>query len=263
MIRKITLEHLLHYKEQHEPISMMTCYDALHAELMDQAGIDCLFIGDSVGTNMLGYAHENQVTLEDMIHHTKAVCRGSKRAFILADLPYGSYASPPQALESARLLCKAGADGVKFEGFYPEILTILKKNHIPTVCHLGYLPQTAPTVALQATTQPAIQELTRQALCLEENGADMLVLELIPEDVATDLTKKLTIPTIGIAAGRYCDGHVQVCADILGMNAQQFKHARPLCALRDIVQNAFTKYHQLVKARTFLDASHTFQRKNT
>ena len=255
--QKTTIAQLKAYKSQQQ-ISMLTCYDYLFSQLMEEAGIDCILVGDSVGTNVLGYKSEKEVTLEDMIHHTKAVARGNNFSLIIVDLPYKTYVTPNQALHSAQQLIQAGADAVKFEGYYPDIVTVLKNNNINVVCHLGLLPQTAVKKTVQALDADSIQTLYRQALDLEQLGADMMIVELIPEEVANVLTKKLSIPLIGIGAGRFCDGQVQIIYDVMGLTKKQFKHVNRFFALRDRLSETLVAYKKRVQQCNYLDITHSF-----
>jgi len=239
-------------------ISMLTCYDFMFAQLMDASGIDCVLVGDSVGTNVLGYESEQEVTLADMIHHTKAVARGINTALIIADLPYLTYQTPEQALASAQQLIDAGADAVKFEGFFPEIVSYLCKHGIQVVSHLGLLPQTAQKKQLQATDDASIQELYDQAHVLEQRGALMLIVELIPEEVAHVLTQKLAIPVVGIGAGRFCNGQVQIVYDVLGITKKQYKHVNRFFALRERLIETFIAYRKRVESCNYLDITHSF-----
>ena len=254
---KKSVDSIKQYKTNQQ-ISMLTCYDYLFAQLMDEADIDCLLVGDSVGTNVLGYASEQDVTLEDMVHHTKAVSRGVKTSFIISDLPYQTYETPEQALESAQLLIDAGADAIKFEGFYPDIVRFLTDHHIQVVCHLGLLPQTALKKQVQAVDTDSITLLYRQACELEHAGAVMLIVELIPEEVAKEVTKRLTIPVIGIGAGRFCDGQVQIVYDVLGLTKKQYKHVNRFFAFRERIAEIFVAYKKRVQQQTYLDITHSF-----
>lgn len=254
----ITLKHLQTLKEKKHPISMITCYDYVFARLTEIAAIDCLLVGDSVGTNHLGYDSEKDVTLPDMIHHTKAVARGNHHALIVSDLPFNTYTSPNQALESSNQLIQAGAHAVKLEGYKPDIITHLVSNSISTVCHLGLLPQTAPKKALQASNKESAAQLLKQASACESLGAEILILELVPEEVAHIISQTLTIPVIGIGAGNHCDGQVQIIYDILGFSEKIYKHVRPLESGSPSMIHALKKYHSSVKDRNFLSYQHSF-----
>jgi 3-methyl-2-oxobutanoate hydroxymethyltransferase len=205
-------------------ISVLTCYDYPTALWEEEAGVDVVFVGDSVGTNVLGYASETEVTMEDMAHHLKAVRRGVREAYLLADLPFGSADTPGDAVENGRGLVSLGADGVKLEGFKPEAVRALSGEGLDVWGHLGLTPQFHRERALQAKTAESAAELVSRSLELEGAGADFLVLEAVPEEVAAAVTRRLSIPTIGIAAGRCTDGQVIVVSDLLGAADLELRH---------------------------------------
>ncbi|RAP28301.1 3-methyl-2-oxobutanoate hydroxymethyltransferase [Candidatus Marinamargulisbacteria bacterium SCGC AG-343-D04] len=245
-------------KNKEEKIAMITCYDFPTAKILDQNHIDCILVGDSLGTNILGYNSEKEVTLNDIIHHTKAVKRGAPNSLIISDLPYNTYSSPKEALNTAQQLIKAGASGIKFEGFFPDILQILKQHNIITVCHLGLLPQTAQIKKLQSTSKEEVNALLQQTLECEKYGADALILELIPEEAAQFITEKVNIPTIGIGAGRFCDGQVQIINDIIGFPHQTFKHIAQYDNVENRLNATISSYIHDVKENTLLDESNSF-----
>ncbi len=253
-----SIEQLKLKKQQQRPISMVTCYDFLMASIINDSLIDCVLVGDSVGTNHLGYSSEQEVRLTDMIYHTKAVARGIQNQVIISDLPYQTYTTPAKAVTHARQLINAGAQVIKFEGFYPDIVTALKAEQIACAAHLGLLPQTAKKKTVQASDKSAAELLIQQAKILQEAGADMLIVELIPEEVAQQCSQQLSIPVIGIAAGRYCDGQVQVIYDVLGLTKKRFKHVPDLANLRHDCLDIFNHYHQRIDAATLLDADNSF-----
>ena len=223
----MTSEELQAKKRRSEPIVMLTCYDSPTAAWQEAAGVDVVFCADSVGTNVLGYDDERQVTMDDMIHHLKAVRRGLRGdAYLLADLPYAAADSPGEALDNSQRFIALGADGVKLEGFKPAVVELLKARGIDVWCHLGLNPQIHDSRRIKARTARAASRLVERALRLEEAGAAFLVLELIPEDVGRAVTRQLAIPTIGIAAGRHTDGQVLVVTDVLGVHELDFRHVR-------------------------------------
>ncbi len=221
--KKIWPQQLIEMKQRGEKIAMLTAYDALMARMLEQAGIDVLLVGDSLGMVLLGYATTLPVTLEDMIHHTRAVSRGARRALIVADMPFLSYqVSIPEAIRNAGRLMQEGANSVKIEGgrHMAETVARLVEVGIPVMGHLGLNPQSVNQTGgfrKQARTKEDAQRLIEDAHALEQAGAYSIVLESIPEDVARDVTAELRIPTIGIGAGPDCDGQVLVCYDALGM----------------------------------------------
>ena len=223
----MTSDELRAKKRRGEPIVVLTCYDSPTAAWQEAAGVDVVFCADSVGTNVLGYDDERQVTMDDMIHHLKAVRRGlSGHAYLLADLPYGAADSPGEALDNSLRFTALGADGVKLEGFSPEVVEILAGRGIDVWGHLGLNPQIHEARRVKARSARAAARLVDRALRLEEAGAAFLVLELIPEDVGRAVTERLAIPTIGIAAGRHTDGQVLVVTDVLGVHELDFRHVR-------------------------------------
>ena len=219
----------LHSKKyKHEPITVLTCYDYPTACLQDDADIDIVFVGDSVGTNILGYKSEMEVTMADMLHHLKAVRRGVTNAYLLIDMPYASDRNEKQAVANANLFLDNGADGVKLEGGTEKapIVTALTEQGIDVCTHIGHTPQIHGTRAsTHGKTVANAKELIQTASALEDAGAKLIVLEKITEEVSQIITETLDIPTIGIGAGRYCDGQVLVINDVLGLGPL-FKHAQ-------------------------------------
>jgi 3-methyl-2-oxobutanoate hydroxymethyltransferase len=239
------------------PICAITCYDYPTARWVDTAGIELILVGDSVGTNVLGYASEKEVTLNDITHHLRAVCRGAKSSYILADLPYGTCDSPESALANAKALIDAGADGVKLEGFKPEIVSHLAAAGIDVCAHLGLMPQIHGKKSLQARSADAALTLVQQSIAMEHAGAWCLVLELIPEEVAKVVSQKLTIPTIGIGAGRYTDGQVLILLDALGFHAFDFQHNHRFTDVETPATMALQAYASAVRDRTFPGTENT------
>lgn len=222
--RKIRVPDLVLMKERGERIVMLTAYDATMARLLDRAGIDLLLVGDSLGNVILGLDTTIPVTLDAMIHHTRAVTRGANRALVVADMPFLTYqVSPEQAMQNAaRLFQEGGAAAVKLEGGRPVAKTVRRFTQagLPVMGHLGLTPQYVHHLGgmrQQAQNDEAAQELITDALTLEDTGAFALVLEAIPDAVAEIVTSRLKIPTIGIGAGPHCDGQVLVSYDALGL----------------------------------------------
>jgi 3-methyl-2-oxobutanoate hydroxymethyltransferase len=221
--RRVRTTDLREKKRRRERIAMLTAYDATMARLMDQAGIDALLVGDSLGTVILG-RDELSVTLEAMIHHTRAVSRGAERALVIADMPFLTYqVTVPEAVRNAgRLLQEGGAAAVKLEGGRPvlDVVARLTEVGIPVMGHLGLLPQSVHQVGgyvKQATDARGAAALVDDAVALEGAGAFALVLEAIPADLAREVTASVGIPTIGIGAGPDCDGQILVSYDMLGL----------------------------------------------
>ncbi len=247
-------------KAQGEKITMLTAYDYPTARFQDEAGVDVVLIGDSVGRNMLGYASEIEVTMADMLHHVRAVARGVKRAYVLADMPYRSCDTSQLALDNARSLIEAGAHGVKVEGENEVLKQVaaVAGAGIDVCAHIGYTPQTdGAKASVQGKDFERARQLIDIARRLEEAGAGMMVFELIPEVLAGAITNILTIPSIGIGAGRYCDGQVQVYCDLLGLSDRIFRHAKAYDNLGERTREAFAAYVDEVKSGTFPTADNT------
>ena len=249
-----TSESLTQKKVAGEPIAVLTCYDYPTARCQDEAGVDIIFVGDSVGTNVLGYSSEKEVTLGDMAHHLKAVRRGVEHAYLLTDLPYGTYDTPEQAAASASRLTALGADGVKLEGFRPDVVRRLVAEGIEVCAHLGLNPQLHARKGLRAKTAAAAAELVSESIELQDAGAWIIVYEMIPEEVGRIATERLSIPTIGIAAGRYTDGQVLVAPDLLGINTFDLRHVRRYDDLHGRTVRAFEGYIADVRSGGFPDA---------
>jgi 3-methyl-2-oxobutanoate hydroxymethyltransferase len=251
------LAYLRARKRAGAKIAMLTCYDYPTAVLEERAGVDIIFVGDSVGTNVLGYASEREVTMADMLHHLRAVRRGVTTAYLLVDLPYGAYATPAEALANARLLVDAGADGVKLEGGREQAETVrtLVAAGIEVCGHLGYTPQTLAQPgrrpAVQGRSFDAAIDLLRSALALEAAGLALLVLELVPAPLAKLASERLTLPIIGIGAGRDCDGQVLVVNDVLGITPFRLKIARRYQEYDALTLAAIAQYRREVEAGLF------------
>lgn len=258
---RIKIESLAAMKNDKTPIAVMTCYDFPTAKLQDAAGVDVVFVGDSVGQNVLGYDGPQDVTMADMLHHTRAVRRGVKDALLMVDLPYDSYQTEDMAVENGQLLVNAGAELVKLEGgreVEAQVKALVEAG-IAVVGHLGYTPQTRigerPLYGDRA--DEAIM-VFKDALALEAAGAVGVVLECIPERVAEAVTEHIAIPTIGIGAGRVCDGQVLVVNDLLGINDGMFRFVKQYAQAKDVMQKAFRDYCEDVKTGQFPGETHRF-----
>jgi 3-methyl-2-oxobutanoate hydroxymethyltransferase len=242
-----------------ERIAMLTAYDYPTARILDDAGIPMLLVGDSLGQVILGYDSTVRVTMAEILHHTKAVVRGTKRALVVADMPFLSYGVTPEAsLENAGLLMsEGGAGAVKLEGGERSARTIetIVRAGIPVMSHIGLTPQSIHQLGghrVQGKTPEAGRQLLADALAVQQAGAFAVVLELVPEQLAAAITKRLHIPTIGIGAGAGCSGQVQVITDLLGMSAEFTpKHARHYAELHSIITAAVQSYKSDVVAGTF------------
>lgn len=254
-------------KEQGEKISMLTAYDYSTAKLMDQAGINSLLVGDSLGMVMLGYEDTLSVTMEDMIHHSRAVANGAQNALVVTDLPFMSYhISIPDAVANAGRLIKEGhAAAVKLEGgeAFSETIQAITRASIPVMGHIGLTPQSIHHAfggfKVQGKTIEAAQKILQDALAVEKAGAFAIVLEAIPADLAALITKKLTIPTIGIGAGNQTDGQVLVYQDMLGMYGEmQPKFVKRYADLGAEMNSAIQHYKTEIQQEQFPAAEHTF-----
>lgn len=253
-------------KQAGEKISVLTAYDYTTAKILDQAGIDCIIVGDSLGMVILGYENTLQVTMEDMLHHTKAVSRGTKSAFIIADMPFLSYQiSVEDAVRNAgRFIQESGAHCVKLEGGSEMIEPIkaIIRAQIPVMGHIGLTPQSVNVFGgfkVQGKSELHAKRLLEDAFLLEEAGVLAIVLECVPAKLATLISEKLSIPTIGIGAGNGCDGQVLVIQDMLGMcSAFTPKFVRKYENLDEKIQNAVKKYIEEIKSGEFPAVEHTF-----
>ena len=263
---KNTVTSMLQQKQRNEKITMLTCYDYSMAKLMDGSGIEILLIGDSLGQVMLGYPDTLSVTMEDMIHHTKAVSRGVSSSFVLTDMPFMSYqTSVYDALTNAGRLMKEGhANGVKLEGgasVCPQIKAIVDAG-IPVCAHLGLTPQSVNSFGgykVQGKSREDAKRIMRDAKAVEEAGAFLLVLECVPAELASEITNALTIPTIGIGAGNGCDGQVLVYQDMLGMFSDfKPKFVRQFANVGDVMKQAFAEYMKATKDGSFPQAEHSY-----
>ncbi|MDQ6793525.1 MAG: 3-methyl-2-oxobutanoate hydroxymethyltransferase [Chloroflexota bacterium] len=256
-VRRLSVAALARMRADGERIAMLTAYDYPTARLLDEAGIPLLLVGDSVGTNVLGYDSEVRVTMEDMLHHVAAVVRGTNRALVVADMPFLSYASPEQAIDNAgRFIQNAGAQAVKVEGGVrtARVVESLTKAGIAVMGHIGWTPQAKEAlggkVRVQGKSADRARSLLADAHAIEEAGAFSIVLELLPEQLAAAITDRLRIPTIGIGAGPGCSGQVQILTDLLGMTDWHPKHARPYANLRETILDAARRYAADVAAGT-------------
>ena len=258
--KPVTLHRLREMYAAGEPISVLTCYDASFARLLDGAGVDCLMVGDSLGMVLQGHASTLPVSLDDAAYHTACVARGNRTAWIIGDLPYGSYQqSPEQALASAIVLMQAGAHMVKLEGggWTVPAVRFLVERGIPVCAHLGLTPQSVHALGgyrVQGRSEQAVAVLTQHATELVEAGASMMVLELMPSSVAAGLTQKLGIPVIGIGAGVECSGQVLVLHDMLGVTQGKLpRFVRNFMQGAPSIEAAVTTFVADVKARRFPD----------
>ena len=258
--KPLTLHRLREMHAAGEKIAMLTCYDAGFARLLDGAGVDCLLVGDSLGMVLQGQASTVPVTLQQMAYHTECVARGNRTAWIVGDLPFGSYQeSREQAIRSATTLMQAGAHMVKLEGggWTTETVRFLTERGIPVCAHLGLTPQSVHALGgyrIQGRSDEAARTLREQAIELAGAGAAMLVLELIPRGLAAEVTAALPIPVIGIGAGVRCSGQVLVLHDMLGITAGKLpRFVRNFMQDSPGVEEAIRRYVSAVKDQSFPD----------
>ncbi len=252
-------------KKNKEKISMLTCYDYAFAKILNETDVDILLVGDSLGNNVLGYKDTLPVSINEMVHHTKAVVKGAERPLVVVDMPFMSYqVSEEQAIANAGFMIKeTGAAAVKIEGgvYYKNLIEHLIRIGIPVMGHLGFTPQSYNQFGgfkVQAKTEEAVKQIINDAEVLQEAGVFAIVLELIPSEVARQITEAVSIPTIGIGAGKHCDGQVLVLYDILGINETNFKHNRKYMNLYTDIANSINKYSKDVKESRFPNAEESF-----
>ncbi len=265
--RRISIHDLRRMKQRGDKITMVTCYDHATAQIIDSVGIEMILIGDSLGMVMLGHDSTLQVTLDMLVHHTKAVSRAAHRALVVMDLPFGTYSAAdlPLSLASARrAIAEGGAQAVKIEGgrrMAPVIGTLVASG-IPVMGHIGLTPQSIHMIGgyrVQGRGTEAGDRLVKAALKLEEAGAFAVVLECVPAALARRISTELTVPTIGIGAGPCCDGQVQVLHDMLGLvDDFQPRHAKRYAHLAPLIREALEGYRGEVRSGTFPAPEHAF-----
>jgi 3-methyl-2-oxobutanoate hydroxymethyltransferase len=266
-MNRITVEDVKGMKGRGEKIVMLTAYDYPSARLAEEGGVDMLLVGDSLGMVVLGYDSTLPVTMEDMLHHVKPVVRGSERAMVVADMPFMSYqAGLEDAMRNAgRFLQEAGAQAVKLEGgvYMAETVRRLVQVGIPVVGHIGLTPQSVNQLSgykVQGRTPDAAERLVDDAVSLEQAGVFAVVLETIPTPLAALISRRLTIPTIGIGAGPGCDGQVQVWHDMLGLYTQFVpKHVKQFAQVGQTVKSAVSTYAAEVRAGAFPTGRESFR----
>jgi len=265
-IQKVTTKSLLEMKARGEKITMLTAYDYLMATLLEQAGIDLMLVGDSVGNVLLGYENTIPVTMDEMLHHCKTVTRAAKRALIVGDMPFMSYqVSKEEALRNAgRLMKEANVGAVKLEGG-EEVLDVIRKivtSGIPVMGHLGLTPQSVNVFGgygLRGQSSEESDKIINDAKKIEEAGAFAVVLEKVPAELAKKITSSLKIPTIGIGAGVDCDGQVLVTHDMLGL-FEKFtpKFSKKYAEMAKDMKTCFKSYIKEVKAKEFPSQEHSY-----
>ncbi len=268
MDKRITISDVREMKARGEKIAMLTAYDYATAKLVDEAGLPMILVGDSLGMVMLGYPDTLHVSLEDMLRHTAAVARGVKHALVVGDMPFMSYQlSAEDAMRNAaRFLTEANAHAVKLEGGNPQIVATVARMTgvgIPVMGHLGLTPQSVNQLGgykVQGRSRNAAQRMLDEALALEQAGAFALVLETVPSPLASLISRKLTIPTIGIGAGAGCDGQVQVIHDVIGLTVDYVpRHARQYAQVGSLIAAAARDYLADVQTGAFPTEAQSFK----
>ena len=264
---KNTVNTILQQKHEGKKITMLTCYDYSTAKLMEEAGVNTILVGDSLGNTILGYEDTIQVTMEDMIHHCAAVSRGIKNILLVCDMPFMSYQTSvyDAVVNAGRLMKEGHANMVKLEGgveVAPQIEAIVKAS-IPVCAHIGLTPQSINAFGgfkIQGKTEAAARKLIEDAKAVQKAGATMVVLEGVPAKLATKITEMLDIPTIGIGAGAGCDGQVLVYQDMLGMFSDYVpKFVRQFANVGEVMKNAFKEYIEDVQNGNFPAEEHTYK----
>ncbi|WP_255988741.1 3-methyl-2-oxobutanoate hydroxymethyltransferase [Chitinolyticbacter albus] len=262
---KTTLSTLAKMKQDGQKIAMLTCYDASFSTLLDEAGVDVLLIGDSLGNVIQGRSSTLPVTMEQMVYHTECVARGAKQALVVADMPFASYQlSPQQAFENAARLMAAGAEMVKLEGgmVMAETVDFLTQRGIPVCQHIGFQPQSVNAYGgykVQGKTETEAEVLKRDALALQAAGAALILMEMVPASVARTVTASLAVPTIGIGAGADCDGQVLVLYDAIGVfPGKKARFVKNFMQGASSIQAAVEAYVKAVKAGSFPADEHSF-----
>lgn len=254
----VTPQHLIQWKQQQRSIAVLTAWDFAIAQILDRAGVDAILVGDSMAMVALGHETTLPLTLDETLHHAKAVRRGVKEALLIVDLPFLTYQeSVQQALHSAgRALKETGAGAVKLEGGYPamaETVARLVQSGIPVMGHVGLTPQSVRQTGFrqQGRSIEAGDRILSEAIALEQAGAFAIVLEHIPSELAARITQTVTIPTIGIGAGVHCDGQVLVTSDVLGLGTWKPKFAKAYLDLNGLITRAVQEYCQDVRSGQF------------
>lgn len=262
-LKPVSIDQLQAMKQRGEKISCLTAYDASFSALIDKVGVDILLVGDSLGMVIQGRATTVPVSIDDMVYHTGCVCRGRSRAFVIADLPFLSYATHHAAAENAaRLMQTGGAQMVKLEGARPELVAFLVEQGVPVCGHLGLLPQSINRLGsykVQGRTQADADKIVNDAVALEYAGADLLVLECVPATLGRAISRRLSIPVIGVGAGPDCDGQGLVLYDILNITAGKVpRFAKDFMSEAADIEAAIGDYHLAVKRAEFPTSEQSF-----
>jgi len=246
-------------KKGKEKITMLTAYDYQIAKIFDETDIDLILVGDSLGMVVQGHSNTKSVTLKDMIYHVKAVARGAKNTPIIGDMPINSCNTVEDSLRNAGQFLEAGAHGVKIEGNRSQVVRTLIEEGIPVMGHVGMLPQMAETYRVKGKKPEEAEKIFRDALDLDKLGVFSIVLECIPESLAKKITENVKTPTIGIGAGKYCDGQVLVINDMLGFDESfKPKYVKRYANLNKVIRDAVAKFKEEVSAGKYPDKEHTY-----
>lgn len=263
LVKPITLQSLNKMKSAGEKFTTVALYDASIARAAEQAGVEVVLIGDSLGMVVQGHGSTLPVTVEQICYHVAAVARGNQKSLIMSDLPFMSYATPEQALKNCGLVMQAGAHIVKLEGgqWLCDTVTQLVRNGVPVCSHLGLTPQSVNVFGgyrVQGRDEAAAEKMLQDALALEAAGASIMLLECVPHDLAERITKALHIPVIGIGAGNKTDAQVLVITDMLGLTPQPPKFSKNFLAATNSITSALAQYVSDVKSQVFPGDEHTF-----
>jgi 3-methyl-2-oxobutanoate hydroxymethyltransferase len=267
MAKRKTVADIIQMKQAGEKITVLTAYDAAMAAMLHEADVDVLLVGDSLGMVVLGYDSTVPVTMGEMIHHASAVRRGSQGAFVVGDMPFGSYQSGTRdaIINGTRFLKEAGCDAVKLEGGLEvcEIVEALVQSGISVIGHIGLTPQTATQLGgykVQGRDIESARKMIEEARALEKAGVFALVLECIPDELGKIVSEEIAIPTIGIGAGVHCDGQVLVTHDLLGMFDKFIpSFVKTYCTLAPSIKEAVLEYNSEVRSSSYPDKEHSFQ----
>ncbi|MDX2350620.1 MAG: 3-methyl-2-oxobutanoate hydroxymethyltransferase [Porticoccus sp.] len=263
-MKTVTINTLNTLKEQGEKFPVITAYDASFARLIEHAGIEVVLVGDSLGNVIQGHDSTVPVTMDDMIYHVEAVCRGNSKSLVIADLPFMAYATEEQTMENAALLMQAGAHMVKLEGgaWLEETVLMLSERGIPVCGHLGLTPQSVNKLGgykVQGRDDQSAEKMVLDAHLLEEAGVDILVLECVPTALAQQITNELSIPVIGIGAGPNTDAQVLVIYDMLGISSRLPKFSKNFLTETGDVETALKAYAKEVRSGAFPQPEHSFK----
>src|SRR6185312_8981623 len=263
--KPITIPAMVKMKQEKQKIACLTCYDASFAAMLDMAGVDVVLVGDTLGNVIQGHSTTVPVTVDDVVYHTRNVARGLKRAFLISDMPFASYPTPALALENAaRMMQEGGAKLVKLEGsgHQAEIVSCLNENGIPVCAHLGLRPQLIHKLggySVQGRKAKAARQMVEDAQLLEKSGADMILLELVPKDLAAEIAAAVQVPVIGIGAGLKVDGQILVLYDMLDITpGRKPKFARNFMEGAESISDGVAAYVKAVRNKSYPGPEHSF-----